>query len=377
MFEQWSRANLFNSFPLAVYMCDKQGRITYFNSRAAELWGRNPKLNDSTELYNGAWKIYSLDGKLIQRDNLPMVGVLSTGVIVEGARMTIERPDSTRVIVKVNISPVRNEAGEVIGGINILEDVTEQHNIDEQLQKTNQELKWNTHELEQMTYSASHDLREPLRVAATYIQLLEKKYKDKLDDTARSYIATAVQSCERAHCLINDLLAYNRIRGNAPICEDVDLSEALKNALFNLKVYVEQRKAVITWDPLPTIKGDKTRLTAVFQNLISNSVKFCKVIPQVHISCQEEEETVTVSVADNGIGIEQEYKDKLFNLFQRLHTRADFPGSGLGLAICKKIILQHKGQIWLESTLHKGSTFYFVVPKKNTISLSEKIPAIL
>lgn len=255
--------------------------------------------------------------------------------------------------------------------LNILDDLNQSR---EELQKAHDvleirvkertaELARSNAELEQFAYIASHDLQEPLRMVSSYVQLLEKRYKGKLDEDADDFIGFAADGAMRMQRLINDLLAYSRVGTRGKSFEPVDLEVALAQALENLQMSIKEKNATMTHDPLPMAYGDIGQLTQVFQNLIDNAIKFHRdEPPKVHISAKIEGNEVVCTVQDNGIGIAAEYVNRLFTLFQRLHTRKDYPGTGLGLAICKRIIERHGGRIWVESVPDKGSTFYFTIP---------------
>lgn len=200
-------------------------------------------------------------------------------------------------------------------------------------------------------------------MVASYTQLLAKRYKGKLDGDADEFIAYAVDGATRMKGLINDLLAYSRVgtRGNPLKLTDIVL--ALDNASANLQSTIEQSAAVVTHDSLPAVMADETQLTQLFQNLIGNAVKFSgNRPPKIHIGAKREGNSWLFSVRDNGIGIDPEYIDRIFVIFQRLHSKTEYPGSGIGLAICKKIVERHGGRIWVESEPDKGSTFYFTIP---------------
>ncbi len=234
---------------------------------------------------------------------------------------------------------------------------------EEQLKKTNADLMRSNKELEQFAYIASHDLQEPLRMVASYLQLLEQRYKGKLDQNADEFIGYAVGGAVRMQRMINDLLDYSRVgtRGNS--LAPVDCNAVLEQAKANLGLKIQEAGAVITHDPLPVVQADTSQLVQVFQNLLSNSIKFRGGDkPVIHVSAEHKENGWLFSVRDNGIGFDPAYADKIFTIFQRLHPAARYPGSGIGLTICKKIIERHGGRIWSESTPGKGAVFYFTVP---------------
>ena len=255
--------------------------------------------------------------------------------------------------------------------INILDDLNQSsdelrkaHDVLElRVRERTSELARSNAELEQFAYIASHDLQEPLRMVSSYVQLLGRRYKGKIDRDADEFINFAAEGAIRMQRLINDLLAYSRVGTRGKRFGEVNLDAALAQALENLQLVIQEKKASVTHDPLPMAFGDSGQLTQVFQNLIDNAIKFCgEAPPRVHISFRLEGTDCVCSVQDNGIGIAPEYLNRLFLLFQRLHTRQEYPGTGLGLAICKRIVERHGGNIWVESIPDEGSIFYFKIP---------------
>ncbi|MBD1999791.1 response regulator [Leptolyngbya sp. FACHB-541] len=233
----------------------------------------------------------------------------------------------------------------------------------EQERHQRQELARSNAELEQFAYVASHDLQEPLRMVASYVQLLERRYQDQLDQNARDFIAYAVDGTVRMQELIQALLSYSRIGTRGKEFRLTDCNSALDRALENLRLAIAETEAVITHDPLPELMADSIQLSQLFQNLLGNALKFRSDRPPViHIGAVQKEESWLFSVQDNGIGMETKYGDRIFAIFQRLHSRTKYPGSGIGLAISKKIVERHGGQIWVESTPGEGTTFYFTIP---------------
>jgi PAS domain S-box-containing protein len=243
-------------------------------------------------------------------------------------------------------------------------DITERKRAEEALNNTLADLERSNQELEQFAYIASHDLQEPLRMISSYTQLLAQRYKGKLDKDADEFIGYAVDGADHMRRLINDLLAYSRVgtRGKPP--ESVPADAALERALENLQFAIQENRAEITRDPLPTVLVDDVQLAQVFQNLIANAIKFRrKESPRIRIAAEDRGTEWVFSVRDNGIGIEPQYLDRIFIIFQRFHERGKYPGTGIGLALCKKIVLRHGGRIWAESKPDEGSTFYFTLPK--------------
>ncbi len=245
-------------------------------------------------------------------------------------------------------------------------EIVERKQAEEELRRLTEELKSSNADLEQFAYAASHDLQEPLRVVAGFVSLLEKRYREKLDDKAREFIDYAVDGTKRMQLLIKDLLAYSQVGTRRKTFEPTNCSVALEQAIYNLHKAVEESGAEVTYDLLPIVSGDSSQLTRLFQNLIGNAIKYHgKDKPEIHISAQRKGDEWVFSVQDNGIGIESQYFEKIFDVFRRLHTREEYDGTGIGLAICKKIVERHGGKISVESAPGKGSTFYFTVPASN------------
>ncbi len=241
-----------------------------------------------------------------------------------------------------------------------------QHTLEEKVEKRTLELTRSNSELEHFAYVASHDLREPLRMITSFLQLLEKQYTDKLDQNAHEYIDFAVDGAKRLDNMINDLLEYSQVKSAERELVPVNTEEVLEETLINLKIPIEESKAIITHDSLPTIIGDKEILVQLFQNLISNSIKYrSDETPKIYISAKEEQNNHRFSVQDNGIGMSVDHLERIFTIFQRLHSKEEYEGTGIGLAIAQKIVHQLGGHIWVESEIGKGSTFYFTIPNRD------------
>jgi PAS domain S-box-containing protein len=238
----------------------------------------------------------------------------------------------------------------------------------EQLTRKAQELTRSNAELEQFAYVASHDLQEPLRMISSYTQLILRRYGDRLDSDAREFMDFVVDGATRMKQLIEDLLAYSRVGTHGKEFERTDCEAVLQKARANLRAAIETHGAVITQDALPTLEADDTQLVQLFQNLLGNAIKFRgSKAPTIHISAQEHGPTWLFGVEDKGIGIDPQYFERIFMVFQRLHNKAEYPGTGIGLAICKKVVDRHGGRIWVESKPDQGSKFCFTLPKKREI----------
>ncbi len=243
-------------------------------------------------------------------------------------------------------------------------DITGQRAAQRELKSRAEALSHSNTELEQFAYIASHDLQEPLRMVASYCQLLQRRYSDRLDGDANEFIGYAVDGARRMQILINDLLHYSRLGRNGRPFEPTDCNEVLEQVMDNLTVAIEDCEAEIVRYPLPVVVADKTQLAQLFQNLIGNAIKFRKSHrPKIVIEADRENGNYVFAVRDDGIGIEEELLDRIFVIFQRLHNQKQYPGTGIGLAVCKKIVERHRGKIWVDSEVGKGTTFYFTLPE--------------
>jgi PAS domain S-box-containing protein len=278
----------------------------------------------------------------------------------------IERvtPDGNSVWLSVSGEPVFEDR-KFRGYRGVGTDITERKRAQGVLRAAYDELARSNSELQQFAYVASHDLQEPLRMIGSYTQLLERRYGDKLDADAREFMGFVVDGATRMKQLIEDLLAYSRVGTRGKELRPVQAQAALERALVNLRASIESADAQVTHDALPEVSADDTQLTQLFQNLIGNAIKFRKKDEpiRVHVGVQDAGAEWRFSVSDNGIGIEPQYYERIFMVFQRLHTREEYAGTGIGLAICKKVVDRHRGRIWVESALGKGSTFNFTLSK--------------
>lgn len=235
-----------------------------------------------------------------------------------------------------------------------------------ELNKLIVKLKNSNEELEQFAYVSSHDLKEPLRMITSFLQLLQRRYADELDEDANDFINYAVEGAKRMDMMINDLLKYSKIESQEREFEYIQSEKILETVLINLNPLINDTNAIIPHDQLPLIYANDQLMVQLFQNLIANAIKYhSEKIPEIHISAKKSDNKYIFTIKDNGIGIDQKHLERIFTIFQRLHTREEYKGSGIGLAISKKIIQKHRGKIWAESELGKGSTFYFTIPNRN------------
>jgi len=324
--------------PNPVLRLDREGRILYANAASQGL----------------------LDAWGCQRGDcapLPWQDI-ACKALAERKNLSIETPCGEQIF-NMSVAPIVEANYVNLYG----RDITELKLTEEEMKRKQAELVRSNAELEQYAYIASHDLQEPLRMISSYLQLLDRRYKGKLDSDADEFIAFAVDGANRMQALIDDLLAYSRVGKHARPFQPVESEQALVQALTNLHMAIQESKAKVSYDPLPTVTADDSQLTQLFQNLIGNAIKFHnKKMPVVHISAQPGPNEWIFSIRDNGIGIDPGYSDRIFEMFQRLHNRTEYSGTGIGLAICKKIVERHGGRIWVESQPNQGSTFYFTIP---------------
>jgi PAS domain S-box-containing protein len=272
--------------------------------------------------------------------------------------------DGSLVWINLTVSLQREDQGEPKYFISVIEDISERKRAEEELKRTVAELARSNRELEQFAYIASHDLQTPLRSITCFLDLLARRYKGKLGPDADEFIAFAVGGAERMHQLINDILVFSRVGIRGKPFERLESREPLERALGNLQAALEESGAEVMYDELPLVTADRNQLVQLFQNLVENAVKYRKPAepPRIHIAATEKEGAWEFRVTDNGIGIAPEYGERIFEIFQRLHTIGEYPGTGIGLAICKKIVERHGGRIWVESEPGTGSDFYFTLP---------------
>ncbi|MEN6329044.1 MAG: MEDS domain-containing protein [Methanobacteriaceae archaeon] len=404
---------LIQNLQSAVALIDNNGRFVVVNSVFMKMFGLDNTFDilDVNDQDWGRWKVYGEDNVLLHFDEHPMRKVTLTGIPVKNQLVSVRNPGTDKLIwMLISADPIYDKNGNVNMIVSTYFDITERRKIEEhkqkllnkeqllteELQTTNEELRSTTLELqraneelmesqenlteaikklkisnrdlEQFAYVASHDLQEPLRMVGSFAQLLEKRYKARLDEDADDYIAFIVDGAHRMKRLIDDLLAFSRLNTGAGEFEKINLEVVLSDVLLNLQTSVKKKKAQVTIGPLPAISGDPTQIQQLFQNLIINGIKFQDDgSPLIEVSAQESGDEWIFAVSDNGIGIRSDHQKQIFNVFSRLNAY-EYEGSGIGLSIAKRIVERHGGQIWVESEPGEGSTFYFTLPKLENYS---------
>ena len=343
------------------------GKLRYVNEAGLLIGGssREQLVNGvGIDQYVASWKLFDLDGTPLPVEQIPLVRALKSGE-THSREFIIRRGGHEDRFILAKASPIMNALGQITAGVVVFLDITEQKENMQKLVDTMDHLRVSNRDLEQFAYIASHDLQEPLRMVANYMQLIERRYNDKLDQDGREFIAYAVDGAVRMQQLIDSLLDYSRLQTCKRSFEPVRLETVLQRVLRDLEGRILEVGAQITADPLPQVYGDALQIGLVLQNLISNALKFRgENPPVVHIGVENASTHWKIKVRDNGIGIAPEHQERIFKIFQRLHSRAEYPGTGIGLAICRRIIERHGGRTGVESELRKGSTFWFTLPKK-------------
>lgn len=343
--------NLFEQSPLSMQILSPDGKTLEVNRGWETLWGLKPE----------AIRDYNLlqDRQLEAKGIMPYI---QKGFAGEATEIPVVFYDPAEIgiagnvrWVKAFIYPVKDETGHIREIVLMHVDMTVLMKAEEELARSNEDL-------EQFAHVVSHDLQAPLRSIWSFAEILARYYRGRLDEEADKYFDFIIRGARRMQRMIDEILAYSRVGTRGGEFTTVDFEAVLLQTMENLYAEIEEKGAVITHDPLPSLRGDQSQIMLLLQNLLGNAIKFTVEAPRVHVSAVRKGSECVFSVRDNGIGIDPEQKDRIFTLFQRLHTAEEYPGTGLGLAVCKKIVERHGGEIWVESEPGKGSTFYFSLP---------------
>jgi PAS domain S-box-containing protein len=359
---------LLEAAPDAMVVVNQAGEIVLLNVQAERKFGyrRNELLGQKvTNIIPEGF------AERIVSDSLRSADDALAQQIGTGIELVARRKDGSEFPIELMLSPLNNADGILVTAA--IRDIAKRKEADAELMKKMTELSRSNEELGQFAYVASHDLQEPLRMVASYTQLLSRKYKGKLDADADTYIAFAVDGATRMQRLIMDLLSYSRVGTKGQDLIDTSSEVALGDAIINLSGAIADSGAMVTHDPLPHVMADEMQLAQLFQNLVGNAIKYQSpgAIPHIHVSAARNGEAKWIfSVKDNGLGIDAQYYDRIFGMFQRLHKREEFAGTGIGLAICKKIVERHGGSISVESKSGEGSIFRFSMAEGDKIDES-------
>jgi PAS domain S-box-containing protein len=349
---------LLEAAPDAIVIINRQGSIELVNSQTEKIFGysRGELLNQPVEVliperYRERHPAHR-DGYFEH----PRVRPMGAGLQLFGRRR-----DGSEFPVEISLSPLETEEGTLVTAV--VRDVSERKAAEEALERHVRDLARSNADLEQFAYVASHDLQEPLRMVSSYTQLLAMEYRGKLDEDADRYIEFAVDGVKRMQSLINDLLIYSRVGTRPGDLSLTNVNTVADKVLGDLRLAIEDSGGEATRDELPCVWADRVQLSQLLQNLVANGIKFAgEAPPRVHISARRGEGEWIFSVRDNGIGIDSRHFERIFLIFQRLHSRRKYSGTGIGLAICKKIVERHGGRIWVDSRPGEGTTFLFTLP---------------
>jgi PAS domain S-box-containing protein len=371
--ERWRLETILDTIPSGVVIIDKpDGRISYVNRRGLELYGRKPKEGLTLSDSSLGFKLLKPDGEPFPSNQLPTSRALINGEVVRNVEVTIEQPNGERIVVLANASPLQNEAGEIVGSVGSLDNITEHKQADGQIRKLNEDLRRRTadlenanKELEAFTYSVSHDLKAPLIVASGFCRRLSDGYGEKIDERGNRYLMRIQEACQHMNLLIEDLLNLSKVTTQQIKFKSVDLSDLAQSIATQLKERQPNREMTFLIEKGLIVKGDSRLLRIMLENLLGNAWKYTMKCEQAMIEfglLKSTGEAPTYFVRDNGSGFDMSMADKLFKPFERLHEDQEFSGTGIGLATVHRIVTRHGGRIWAESEVDKGTTFFFTLP---------------
>jgi len=357
--------HVIETLPAAVYLCDRDGRVTLFNEAAVDLWGRAPQIGK--DQWCGSWRIYWPDGGAMPLDECPMAVALREGRRVRGVEIIVERPDGTRRNVLPHPDPIRDEQGNVVGAINMLVDITQRKKDEQDLQHANHELRRRNDEMAQFVYTISHDLKSPVVTTMGFVGMI----REDLAAGRVQEIGASVCHIERAMShlneLIDDLLHLGRAGRTELSVSPIDLNEIAQTLGAQVQPQLSAAGASLRVQPgMPTVHADRRGLMQILENLLANAIKYGRRPKlRVNIGAVEMDDELRVFVQDNGVGIPSQYHKRIFGLFQRLDCEQE--GTGVGLAIVARVMELHAGRAWVESMPDHGATFWLAFPRRPSI----------
>ncbi|AGB36227.1 PAS domain-containing sensor histidine kinase [Natronococcus occultus] len=354
---------LFRVLPVGAVVADADGSLVRANAAAREIWGGDVFDADSVDEYEKYAAVWADSGKPVEPDEWTMSQVLRGEEVTEPNVYEIRTFDGERRIIMEHGMPVRDERGDVDRAVVTLTDITERREYQRRLEETVDRLETSNERLEDFAYAASHDLQEPLRMVSSYLRLIEDRYGDALDADGEEFLEFAIDGADRMRNMIDGLLEYSRVETKGNPFEPTDLETVVEGVLADLQLRIEESDADVTVDRLPRVNGDPDQLRQVFQNLLSNAIEYSGDEPPViRVDAERRGEWWTVSVHDEGLGIDPDDQDRIFEVFQRLHGRGEHEGMGIGLAVCQRIVERHGGEIRVDSEPGEGTTFSVTLP---------------
>jgi signal transduction histidine kinase len=351
---------IIDTMPVGMVIANRDGSIWHSNMQSESL---TPHRVGGGAPDPGLDTWLDSDDHQMGIEDWPLYRALYSYLTTRDKEIRLYRPTGEVKTLLASAAPLRSDDGVLIGAISVFMDITELKSALEKLTEQAEELKRSNAELQQFAYVASHDLKEPLRMVVNYVQLLKKNYRDRLDPKGIEYIEYASEGALRMRAMIDELLDYSRVGMTTEQFDPVDMDKLLEEVIEDLGAAIDESGAYIKWSKLPTVTAVRRQMIILMENLISNSIKFRNVeAPHIAIDARVSGSFWEFSVKDNGIGIDTNYSERLFKMFQRLHTREEYPGTGMGLALARRIVERHGGQIWFDSKVGEGATFYFTLP---------------
>jgi signal transduction histidine kinase len=358
--------SILDTLPVGIIVTDEEGTVVDTNQISEGMW----KDSEYPEVGNpfSEHRVYRTESdEELRPEDWPLERALK-GERVDREEVDIENPDGSITTMMISSAPIEFERGIRGGAVGAFMDITRMKDMERKLERSN-------NDLQQFASIASHDLREPLRMVMNYLELIDKRYSDKLDDQGREFMGFALDGAKRMESMIDDILLLSQVESSFALETPVDLHEVLAAATQNLSLAIKDTGAVITTDPLPTIMAERSRMLQLIQNLLFNAIRFrSEEPPRIHIFTGKQAGRWLLGVSDNGIGIGPADHERIFQLFKKASNTKEYPGTGIGLALCKKIVEHYGGNIWVESEIGKGSTFFITLPSTRTNPIDPMSP---